>query len=137
MAMASRRPIGQDIDASRGWVRRVQISVAHVVRQVLVRALLDDILRSAKSGPSTAYYFHAECLSHVNNILSNVRADIRKYVVSWLKRLRKSYTPVLPQTTHQHEQKTFHWFMVVLKIQSIVGMRHRRYKNFNMKKNLI
>ena len=29
-----------------------------------------------------------------HNILSNVRADIRMYVVSWLEHLRKSITPV-------------------------------------------
>ena len=30
-----------------------------------------------------------------HNMLSNVLADIRKYVVSWLKHLRKSNRPVL------------------------------------------
>ena len=59
-----------------------------------------NILSSAKSGPGTAYYLHA----HVHNILSNVRSDIRKYVVSWLKHSGESTKPVpgpiLEKDTH-------------------------------------
>ena len=44
------------------------------------------ILNSAKSGLGIACYFHANVRA---NILSNYRADIRKYVVSWLKHSRE------------------------------------------------
>ena len=66
-----------------------------------------------------------------HNILSNVRADIRKYVVSWLKLLRASNGPVpgpMGQSRHLEDQaglclwetmmaqmtKRFHTSLVIL-----------------------
>ena len=65
-----------------------------VVLELQRRTALDYILSSAKSGPGTAYYSHADVRAR-HNILSNVGADIiRKYVVSWLKHSRGSNRPV-------------------------------------------
>ena len=54
-----------------------------------------SIPSSAESSPGTAYCFHANVRATTQYL--NVRADIGKYVVSWLKHSRASNGPVLDQ----------------------------------------
>ena len=56
--------------------------------------MISNRLSCAKSGPITSTLM----LEPRHNILSNFLADIRKYVVTWLKHLRESIRPVAGPT---------------------------------------